>query len=95
MIFTCFLPQGKCEWANLIGFVREYNRMYNKAYVRAACLDVEEHNSREPEVLLEAPGDISIVIERKAAVWPRDYCSDHANMHDFLKLFNAVVDDRF
>ena len=95
MIFTCFPPQGKCEWANLIGFVREYNRMYNKAYVRAACLDVEEHNSKEPEVLLEAPGGISIVIERKAVVWPRHYFSDHANMHDFLKLFNAVMDDRF
>ena len=95
MIFTCFPPRGKCEWAHLIGFVREYNEMYKKAYVRAACLDVEEHSSKEPEVLLEAPGDIPIVIERKAVVWPRDYFSNHANMHDFLKLFNAVMDDRF
>ena len=95
MIFTCFPPRGKCEWAHLIGFVREYNEMHKKAYIRAACLDVEEHSSKEPEVLLEAPGDISIVIERKAVVWPRDYFSNHANMHDFLKLFNAVMDDRF
>ena len=95
MIFCCFPPQEKCEWANLIGFVQKYNDTYGKSYVRTACPDVEDNNSKQPEVLLEAEGEIPIVIERKTIVWPRDYFSDHANEHDFRKTFWAAMDEEF
>ena len=82
MIFSCFPPEGKCEWAYLIDFVAQFNAIYRTAYTRSKCLDVENSTGKEPELLLEAPGKKkSIVIERKSVVWPRNYFSDHHNEH--------------
>ncbi len=89
MIFSCFPASKKCEWRDLIGFVNHYNNISQKAYRRSKCLDVELRNQKEPELLLEAPGEVPIVIERKSVVWPSEYLSDHANEHD---LYHTFVD---
>ena len=88
MIFSCFPPEGKCEWSHLRDFVERYNSTRGKSYTLAACLDVEERSEKEPELLLKASGETPMVIERKSVVWPRDeYFSDHSNEHDLHDLF--------
>ena len=88
MIFSCFPPQENCEWYHLKDFVGRYNNSQGTTYTLKACLDVEGRSEKEPELLLEAPGEIPIVIERKTVVWPREeYFSDHRNEHDLLDLF--------
>ena len=87
MIFSCFPPDEKCEWNHLSGFVARYNDMFGTAYRRSACLDVETRDEKEPELLMEAPGENPIVIERKSVVWPPEYFSDHRNKHDLLRFF--------
>ena len=87
MIFSCFPPDGKCEWNHLSGFVARYNDMFGTTYRRSACLDVETRDEKEPELLLEAPGESPIVIERKSVVWPHEYFSDHRNEHDLRRFF--------
>lgn len=87
MIFSCFPPQEKCEWYHLREFVDSYNSSFGKAYIRTACLDVEERNEKEPELLLKAPGETRIVIERKSIVWPEEYLSDHSNEHELYRQF--------
>ena len=88
MIFSCFPPEEKCEWSHLRDFVDRYNSSRGKAYTLTACLDVEGRSEKEPELLLEAPGETPMVIERKSVVWPRgEYFSDHRNEHDLHDLF--------
>ncbi len=88
MIFSCFPPQEKCEWYHLRGFVGCYNSSRGTAYSLERCLDVEGRSDKEPELLLDAPKEIPIVVERKSVVWPRDeYFSDHRNEHDLYDLF--------
>ena len=88
MIFTCFPPQEKCEWFHLREFVDRYNSSRGKAYTLTACLDVEGRTNKEPELLLSAPDETPIVIERKSVVWPREeYFADHRNEHDLHDLF--------
>ena len=89
MIFSCFPPQGKCEWAHLKGFVDQYNIVFGKAYTRSACLDVDERNEKEPELLLEAPWETPIVLEHKSVVWPPKHLSDHSKEHH---LFERICD---
>ena len=83
MIFPCSPTQEKCEWAHLRGFVDHYNSAYGKAYTRSECLDVERRNTKQPELLLEAPGEIPIVLEHKSVIWPPKHMSDHSN-EDYL-----------
>ena len=93
MIFSCLPPEGKCEWAHLRGFVDHFNTIYGKAYTRSKCLDVVTSNRKQPELLLEAPGEIAIVLERKSVVWPRNrYLSDHHNEHHLLDHFVSRLD---
>ena len=88
MIFSCFPPQEKCEWFHLREFVDRYDTSREKAYTLTACLDVEGRSDKEPELLLNAPEETPIVIERKSVVWPREeYFSDHRNEHDLHDLF--------
>ena len=83
-----FPSTRKCEWYHLKDFVGSYNRGRGIAYTLKACLDVEGRSDKEPELLLNAPGEIPVVIERKTVVWPRDeYFSDHRNEHDLLDMF--------
>ena len=95
MVFCCFPTSTKCEWANLRGFVAQYNETNGKTYSRGACLDVEERRSRQPELLLVADGETSIVIEHKSIVWPPAYFSDHHNEHLLGKLVTSSVCDLF
>ena len=88
MIFSCFPAEEKCEWFHLREFVDRYNSSRGKAYTLTACLDVERRSEKEPELLLNAPEETPIVIERKSVVWPREeYFSDHRNEHDLHDLF--------
>ena len=50
---------------------------------------------REPELLLEAPGEIPIVIEHKSIVWPSDYLSDHRNEHHLQECISGLLGDVF
>ncbi len=95
MIFWCFPPEDKCEWYHLRDFVDHYNNTRGKVYTLTACLDVEGRSEKEPEILLEAPRETPIVIERKAVVWPRDeYFSDHRNEHDLHDLLVNKIRSR-
>ncbi len=95
MIFSCLPPQGKCEWQHLRGFVSHLNTIDGKSYTRSRCLDVENRKGEEPEVLLESPNEISVVIERKSVVWPREYLRDHGNEHCLGDIVFARLDDLF
>ena len=95
MVFCCFPPGSKCEWAHLSGFVAQYNRKNDKTYTRTACLDVVEHRTKQPELLLEADGETPMVIEHKAIVWPPAYFSDHHNEHLLGQLVAGSVGNFF
>ena len=81
MIFTCLTPRSKCEWSDLRHFVDNYNKAQGTAYKLSKCLDVENRTGKEPEVLLEAPGEIPIVLERKSVVWPANHGREHSTVH--------------
>ena len=95
MVFCCFPPRSKCEWAHLRGFVAQYNRKNDKTYTRTACLDVGERQTKQPELLLEADGETPIVIEHKSIVWPPAHFSDHDNEHLLAQLVASSVGDLF
>ena len=95
MIFSCHIPEGPCEWQHLRGFVSHFNATHGKSYSRSACLDVANRKGKEPEVLLEAPGETPIVIERKFIAWPSDYLANHGNEHIFDDLILARLSDKF
>lgn len=73
----------------------QYNSTYEKAYTRSACLDVENRNTKEPELLLEAPGETPIVLEHKTVVWPPTYLSDHSNEHEFSRRMTSSLVGQF
>ena len=50
-VFECCRRGNTCEWhTGLSRFALGYNQAYNKSYRRVACLDVQNKNSKEPEV---------------------------------------------
>ena len=69
-----------------------YNSVYGKVYTRSKCLDVERRNTKEPELLLEAPGETSIVLEHKSVVWPTRHLADHHNEHHLFGVFKHRLD---
>ena len=94
MVFWCFPPTNKCEWSDLRAFVVQYNDTYGTSYTRKACLDIEIRDRRAPELLLESPGEIPMVIERKSVVWPCDYLATHRIEHQlFHQAPPALADD--
>ena len=95
-MFSCLPPDNGCEWADLREFVSRFNKLRGKAYYRSACLDKERRNTKEPEVLLEAPGEDPIVIERKSIVWPpgNEYLADHHKSHQLLDDFVRRLNQR-
>ena len=97
MIFSCFPSGTKCEWADLRSFVVEcLATSPEKTFTRIVCLDVVNRNEKEPELLLEAPGETrSIVIERKSIVWPPKYLSDHRNEHQLWYCVQDLIIDQF
>jgi len=94
-MFWCLPPSGKCEWANLKEFARQFNEQYGSEYRLSRCLDVSDNSRPQPEVLLEAPGEIPMVIERKAVVWPPDYFKYHRTEHEFRDLFLHQISGQF
>ena len=95
-MFSCLPPDHRCEWVNLRDFVSHYNKIRGKAYRRTVCLEIERRNTKEPEVLLEAPGEVPIVIERKSIVWPsgNEYLADHHKSHQLLDDFVRRLNQR-
>ena len=91
MIFSCLPPPNKCEWVHLRDFVDQYNSTLNKEYYRSRCLDKENRNEKQPEVMLAAPGEISIVVERKSVVWQSGYLRDHENEHKFQEFLEDTI----
>ncbi len=92
MIFSCRPPQGKCEWHDLKDFVISYNQNLGNRYARTNCLDVERRSDKEPEVRLESPGEVPIVIERKVvAETGSEYFSAHSKEHEFFDRFVDTV----
>ena len=87
MIFSCSPPERKCEWVHLKSFVDQYNTTFQKSYRRSKCLDKTGEHGKQPEFLINSPGEIPIVIEHKFVVWPPMHLSDHNNEHDRLYTF--------
>ena len=91
MLLPCSPPQHKWEWRHCRGFVEQYNTAYGKAYSRSKCLDVEATSAKgqdtpaAPELLLEAPKEHPMVIERKCVAWPPDYFFNHSNEDEIFK----------
>lgn len=94
-MFPCLPPHGKCEWRHLQGFVQRFNSLYEKSYYRSQCLDVEIRDSPQPELLLDAPGEISIVVEHKSIVWPKHILEDHSKEHCFGDCVTRLLNDTF
>ena len=102
VIFSCLVPGGHCEWFHLRDFVAKFNAIYGTSYVRSACLDVygEENQHpvqtpKRPEVLLECEGEVPLVIERKAVVWPDTHQRDHSKEHQILRDVADAVREEF
>ena len=94
-MFCCLPPQTKCEWIHIKDFVEQYNEKNDKSYAWKACLDVIERRVKAPEVLLEADGQTSIVIERKVIASPPNYFSDHHKEHHLLTTIARLLDSQF
>ena len=102
VIFSCLVPGGHCEWFHLRDFVDNLNAINGTSYVRSACLDVygeENHHPgqtpKRPELLLECEGEVPLVIERKAVVWPSTHQRDHSKEHQLLSDVADVVREEF
>ena len=102
VIFSCLVPGGHCEWFHLRDFVVKFNEINGTSYVRSECLDVygkeNQHpgqTPKRPEVLLECEGEVPLVIERKAVVWPSTHQRDHSKEHELLGDVADVVREEF
>lgn len=85
--FHCF-QDDKCEWRRgLKDFAIQFNEAFGKGYSLSKCLDISTRDSKQPEVLLEASGEKSMVIECKKILYPRDYYEKHRHFHDFYEYF--------
>ena len=90
-VFDCCRRGNTCEWhTGLSRFVIGYNQAYNKSYRPLEFPDVQNRNSKQPEVLLEADGEPSIVIERKSIMTP-DYARSHGNFHMLANYVNSLL----
>ncbi|MBN3963594.1 hypothetical protein [Nostoc sp. NMS8] len=89
--FPC-LWDDKCEWRKgLKDFAIQFNEAFGKDYSLSKFLDISEkggkQQTKQPEVLLEAPGDKPMVIECKKIVYPPKYYEKHRHFHYFFKDF--------
>jgi hypothetical protein len=95
MIYWCKPFTSKCEWIKLKPFVEHYNSLHGKSYSLSRCLDIEDQSRPEPEILLEARGEIPVVIEHKSIVWPDLHLRDHQNEHTLFDHFSELVRKHF
>ena len=56
MMFSCLPHDNEHEWCNLRDFVNQYSELYGKAYRVVAFPELDNRNTKEPEVLLEVSG---------------------------------------
>lgn len=93
--FRCF-RDGKCEWTKgLQDFTFQFNEAFGKDYSLSKCLDVSDDKTRkQPEVLLEFPGDKPMVIECKKIVYPPNYYKNHRYFHYFFDDFRASYKEK-
>lgn len=93
--FRCF-RDGKCEWTKgLQDFTFQFNEAFGKDYSLSKCLDVSDDKTRkQPEVLLEFPGDKPMVIECKKIVYPPNYYKNHRYFHNFFDDFRASYEEK-
>jgi len=48
---ACLPNSSECEWSEIKYFVEYYNKNKNRTFEHKCCLDIENRNSSEPEVL--------------------------------------------
>ena len=102
VIFTCLTPGGDCEWFYLQDFVSAFNAINGTSYDRSKCIDVYGLDNKQPakapkrpEVMIEAKGEPSIVIERKAVVWPATFQRDHSKEHYLHSRITGLLGENF
>ena len=93
-MFWC-TPTNGCERRQLSGLVVRYNDLFEKSYAISACLDMENRDGPEPELLLESPGETPLVIEHKTVVWPKQYHRDHHNEHVIADNLHSLLGEAF
>ena len=94
-MFSCLPHDNEHEWCNLRDFVNQYSELYGKAYRVVAFPELDNRNTKEPEVLLEVSGEETLVaIERKSVVQPLDdrYMAKHRNGHNLFECFVEQLD---
>ena len=90
MMFSCLPISNEHECCVAHHFVGQYNERNGTAYRVVAFPEIDNRNTKEPEVLLEDPrGGPRLAIERKSVVYPLDehYLGKHRNGHYFFDLF--------
>ena len=89
-MFSCLPVSNEHEYCIAQHFVGRYNERNETDYRVVAFPEIDNRNTKEPEVLLEDPrGGPRLAIERKSVVYPLDehYLGKHRNGHYFFDLF--------
>ena len=90
MMFSCLPVGNEHECCVAHHFVDQFNELNGTTYRVVAFPELDNRNTREPEVLLEDPrGGPRLAVERKSIVHPLDehYLGKHRNGHFFFDLF--------
>ena len=73
MMFSCLPVSNEHECCIAHHFVGQYNERNGTDYRVVAFPEIDNRNTKEPEVLLEDPqGGPRLAIERKSVVYPLD-----------------------
>lgn len=86
---SCLPHSGGCERQRVEPFVQHINAVEGYNFIHIACLDRIYLNSPQPEALYkDDKAAETMVIERKAIVWPPDYAKLHASDHRLASLIS-------
>lgn len=88
---SCLPSSTKCEWRDLRFFVNHLNETESDTFERTECLDLCSTSS-QPEVLCTNADGATLVIERKAVVWPRGYAERHHAEHRLWDELNSKLE---
>lgn len=94
MMFPCLPVSNEHECCIVQHFVGRYNERNGTAYRVVSFPELDSRNSKEPEALLETPGEgPRLAIERKSIVHPLDqrYMAKHRNEHFFRVCFREQL----
>lgn len=78
---ACFPESGGCEHGRLVPFIAHLSEAENTQWKHSVCLDIEDRNEPQPEVLYENTSGLRLVVEKKSVMWPLDYAKGHAADH--------------